>query len=144
MKKLLLYIIGVSMAVASCDIETSDNGQLDGFWQLRTVDTLATNGVKDMRETGLTWSFQHRLLELRDVKGQQRTLYFSFSHSGDALVLTNPYISARDEGDIKVEETDVLKPYGINHLEEHFQVLTLTSSHMVLQTDELRLDFRKY
>ncbi|MDY2692200.1 MAG: lipocalin-like domain-containing protein, partial [Prevotella sp.] len=30
------------MLVSSCDMETSDNGDFDGYWQLASVDTLAT------------------------------------------------------------------------------------------------------
>ena len=38
----LLYIFIVLMMFAACDIHTSDNGDLDGYWQLRSVDTLST------------------------------------------------------------------------------------------------------
>ena len=34
MKRLLYIIIGVTMLLVSCDKEDSDNGNLDGFWQI--------------------------------------------------------------------------------------------------------------
>ena len=30
--------------IAACDIHTSDNGYLDGYWQLKSVDTLSNGG----------------------------------------------------------------------------------------------------
>ena len=40
--KRLIFVLTICMALVACDIETSGNGDLDGFWQLRQVDTLAT------------------------------------------------------------------------------------------------------
>ena len=42
MRKGLLSILmaGVGMLMASCELEMSDNGKLDGFWQLRRLGTL--------------------------------------------------------------------------------------------------------
>lgn len=41
----LLYIFFVLLMFAACDIHTSDNGDLDGYWQLRSVDTLSTGAL---------------------------------------------------------------------------------------------------
>ena len=38
-----IWALGVSV-LAGCDIETSDNGDLDGMWRLESVDTLASGG----------------------------------------------------------------------------------------------------
>ena len=59
MKKLYIYIIGVMLLMVGCDVESSDNGNLDGFWQMTTkTDKYAKCGAVDMRDSGLTWSFQ--------------------------------------------------------------------------------------
>ena len=36
----LLYIFTMLLMLAACDIHTSNNGDLDGYWQLSSVDTL--------------------------------------------------------------------------------------------------------
>ena len=50
----------------SCELETSGNGDLDGFWHLVQVDTLQTGGVNDTSKELFFWSFQVNLLELSD------------------------------------------------------------------------------
>ena len=47
MKISILCIVPVLllMSLTSCEIETSENGDLDGYWHLEQVDTLATGGV---------------------------------------------------------------------------------------------------
>ena len=38
----------LAAGMQSCEIETSHNGDLDGFWHLTGVDTLATGGKRDL------------------------------------------------------------------------------------------------
>lgn len=55
MKHFLFFIIGIGLLLTSCDIETSDNGDLDGYWHLVRVDTLATGVSSDLSETRVFW-----------------------------------------------------------------------------------------
>jgi len=146
MKHIYLYIIGALMLMASCDLHTSDNGELDGFWQLQAVDTLATGGGSDMRTSQITWAVQSSLLEVRiaDQLNNKTDFMFLFKHKNDTLLLYNPYIIDRQNGDVAVEDSNLLKPYGIHELEPQFQILELNDSKMILQSDSLRLYFRKY
>ena len=64
MKKLLFLVPLAAILCLSCELETSDNGDLDGFWQLKQVDTLQ-GGTKDMRGSGVFWAVQTDLLEAR-------------------------------------------------------------------------------
>ena len=47
MKKIIgiLFFAVLVFTLSSCEIETSQNGDLDGFWHLEQVDTLATGGT---------------------------------------------------------------------------------------------------
>ena len=49
---LLLFIL---LLPAACDIESTDNGNLDGFWHLEQVDTLATGGSLNLKEQKIFW-----------------------------------------------------------------------------------------
>ncbi len=139
--KRLVYIMALAAMLGSCTLETSDNGKLDGLWQLYSLDSLATGASADMRGSHVFWAVQHRLLEARNKETQ---VLFRFNNTGDSLLLSDPYINNRDLSDIKVTDAAMLAPLGINNLGEHFGIKALSSDKMVLETPTLRLYFRKY
>ena len=146
MKRLFLYIIGIGLLMAGCDKESSDNGDLDGFWQMteKMDGFCGTMGGADMRQSGLTWAFQGHILELRDVTDHQKDIMMSFEHKGGELRVYNPYFVERDSGDIKITDATPLIPYGISQPDDTFQVVELSSSEMVLSSTNCSLRFRKY
>ena len=105
---------------ASCEIETSDNGDLDGFWHLERVDTIRTGGRLDLKDEYVFWAVQKDLLNACDRHGNDRM-----------------------NGDPAVDDAGMLRPFGVNALDETFGVERLTGSKMVLSTEELRLSFTK-
>lgn len=133
------------LTLAACDWESSDNGNLDGFWQMTDVDTLATGGHENVKEKALTWSFQGRIMEVRQATHKGTPIYiFKFSHEGDVLKTFNPYLNDRDKEDPLVEDVKDIEPFGFTALSQQFKVLKLTSSRLILQSTTLRLTFRKY
>jgi len=144
MKRLLIYIIGIGLLMAACDIERSDNGDFDGLWQLYAVDTLPAGGTADMRLSQIVWCVQGTLLELRQGSDVEKDYICNFELTEQMLKLSNPYLSKRDSGDIRVNDVDRLRLFGINQLEEQFKVLQLTDSRMDLESETLKLHFRKY
>ena len=142
MKKFILYIAGC-LLFTSCGIEFSDNGKLDGFWQLMSADTLINQHTLDLKTSGRTWAFQGRLLEMRDTKVVCSYVYFNFIHRGDSLLLDAPYRSERDSDDLKVTDIREVSPYGVNGLSEGFAVESLANDKMILRSKTLRLRLRK-
>lgn len=145
MKKLRFLFFAVLLSMfASCDLETSDNGDLDGFWHLVSVDTWANsaNPHTDLSEVKIFWAFQMKLLQLR---GTGQELYMRFLHENNTLRLYDPHLKDREKGDPIVDESTLhfLFPYGINSKEETFQVIQLDGDEMVLQNSTLRLSFCK-
>lgn len=69
MGKTIMFLVAVFMSscLMSCDLETSDNGKLDGFWHLERIDTLATGRALDMSGEKVFWSFQVNLLQLQEA-----------------------------------------------------------------------------
>ncbi len=132
---LLLSAVVMMTLLTNCDIEGSDNGALDGFWQL-TEMTVWEDGVQtgptDMRESGIYWGVQGDLLRIGST-------YFDFEHNGNTLRLWNPF-----RGNTYVEDAEELKRYGLYSLEETFTVEQLTGSEMTLRTEIVRLKLRKY
>lgn len=142
MKK-ITFLFAALLLLTSCEIEFSNNGKLDGFWQMIAVDTLATQHTSDLKTSGRTWAFQGRLLEMRDTKGGYSDLYFSFEHRGDSLFLDSPYLSDRDADDIKITDVNIVKPYGVNGLKEGFEIESLSNNKLILRSKTLRLMLRK-
>lgn len=129
----------------SCELETSGNGDLDGFWHLVQVDTLQTGGVKDTSKELFFWSFQVNLLEFSDRSYQIPIFMARFNHENGQLKVTQPCLYNRDEGNEMVTEENVkdISPYGLNALEETFRVEELSGSRMTLSNGTLRLYFKK-
>lgn len=141
---IVIFFIGVCMLfVCSCELETSNNGDLDGMWHLVRVDTLSTSGVKYMEDDKIYWLFQFKLLQLEDKSGNKVSLLMRFEHKDNILRLYDPYIYDRTNGDKPLTDISLSAPYGVNSLEENFSIESLENGKMVLCTESLRLYFRK-
>lgn len=141
--KYLSILFALMFCLSACELETSHNGKLNGWWLLTAVDTLQTGGHANVEAQQCTWAFQGRLLELRDVPGQRGDYLLSFTQHDDDLLLSHPYFSARDSGDIAVQTPQPLHPYGIQTLSEQFSITAIDRQCMVLTSASLRLYFRK-
>jgi len=144
MKRLLILFIitAFCMLVVSCELEVSDNGKLDGFWQLYSMDNLSEGISVDMRSQQVSWSFQNRImLAKRDVR---KEVVFYFEHRADSLFMSDPYFSDREVEDVKVLRPEELNELGIFKLKEEYKILELSNNTMRLQSDMARLTFRKY
>lgn len=143
----LLFILTLCILVVSCELETSGNKELDGYWQMSRVDTLSTGGVADTREALVFWGVQGKLLQIRFSESGSflgEGLLFRFNKDDKNLTLMSPVIHHLYEADEPIDDVEVLKSFGIFHLEEVFDIENLDDNEMVLTNDSLRLYFRKY
>jgi hypothetical protein len=150
MKKIFNFLIAMLPLLASCELETSDNGDFDGYWHLVGVDTLANAKHKDLSQQRIFWAVQFHLIQLRgadrkDEGGNGREYYEQFKLDQSQLTLSNPHEKDREAGDpvITEERLDEIQAYGINALTEHFDVLRLNKDEMLLKSSTLQLQFRK-
>ena len=90
MKKIFLLAASLVLATSCGDlIETSDNGNLDGYWQLAQVDTLATGVTADMTDSKVFWGVQGKFLNVLDTHEAPSYGYmFRFQHTADSLWLS--------------------------------------------------------
>ena len=152
--KSLLAVLATLFLLASCNVETSDNGPLDGFWHLERVDTLATGGTTDYHKGYVFWGVQKDLMYIKDSSnGSVGAYYLRFNQTHDSLHITKIYLDHGHEdnpnheqgGDIPVEAIDNnLRQLGINALPEHFKKEALNANRMILSTEKLRLKFKKF
>lgn len=146
MKKVSYILLTLLMLAActSCELETSTNGALDGYWRLQQVDTLQTKGTADLSAQRLFWSVQGKVLMLNDLDYRYPECVMEFEHRDQRLMLHRPLISDRTKGDPVIDDVKILYPYGIRRLDEQFEVERLDGSHMVLRGEQLRLVFTKF
>jgi len=145
--KRIVYILMLSVMLVSCELETSGNKELDGYWQMSQVDTLSTGGVADTREALVYWGVQGKLLQIRfseNGKFLGEGLLFRFNRDNGMLTLSSPILHHLYETDEPISDVELLKPFGIFNLEEVFSIEELNDDVMVLASDTLRLHFRRY
>lgn len=146
--RIVVFIIAAisCFATTSCTIERSNNWRLDGYWHLGMIDTLQTGGVLDLSQKRLFWAFQVRLLQVVDRDGvlDSYLFYFDYTKKGKTLQVHHPRVYDKVAGDPVVEDQSVYKEYGINALSEPFEIKELTSSSLVLESDKLRLRFKRF
>lgn len=141
---LTILTLGVMAAMLqSCDIETNDNGSLDGYWHLVQVDSIATGKSTSYAEETFFWAVQSKLLVVKNPSIGQSYL-FHFTYSNNILHLSNPRENNRETGDAAVTDVQKLAPYGINAMEEQFTAETLNGRNMVLSSPSVRLHFVKF
>lgn len=143
---LLLALTILLTALPSCSVlHVSDNDDLDGFWMLTEVDTLATAGNLQMREQRVFWSFQGYLMQTQWLSHNAKDAFvYRFAHNEDKLVVSSPCLYNRVDGDQPISEVDTLRPMGINDVEESFKIERLDRKRMTLNDGVLRLYFEKY
>lgn len=140
MKRLFYYIFALTFAaiIYSCDIiEPSQNGGLSGRWHLMSVDTLATGGIKDCSAEALYWNIEGNLLNVNR--------HFTRITNKDKVLYTEGlFVDDFGNDDPATEDISPLQPYGINALNESFEIERNNGSRLVLKSQMLRLLFRKF
>lgn len=133
------------LAMASCGdlVERSGNGKLDGYWKLKTIDTLSTGNQLDASQQLKFLAVQGKILMLDD-RGAGLQFIFQFNHSNGTLTTYDARLSDRTKGDPLLQSTDSIAPFGFNSLEETFTVEQLTGGKLVLNDGTLRLHFIKF
>lgn len=145
-----IFLITVCLVFVLCTscgdlIETSNNGKLDGYWQLAQVDTLGSETSVDMTESKVFWGVQGKFFTMLDTQQSPSYGYmFRFKHTGDSLLLYDGRVNNRDVSDSLLTNVDELRGLGVNYLEERFLIERLSNSRMVLRDSILRLHFRKF
>lgn len=137
-----LFSIVCLAALSACDIESSGNGDLDGYWRLEQVDSLNGRQGVAYADKQIFWSFQHDLIELSNL--HDNSIIYRLKEENRVLFLEQPCMFDRADGDTPITDLEVLRPYGVNALQEQFRIVSLESEVLVLESSVLRLSFRKY
>lgn len=139
------------LLLTGCSIETSDNGVLDGRWQLMEINYFdGSNRKVETKEQLIFWDIQYKLISIHSMSGKLHDLLTEeslcrFNYTKDSLKLSDFYRHFR-EADQKIDDplTTYFQKTGINGIKANFAVLHLDSKSMLLQSDYAKLSFRKF
>lgn len=146
---MMVAFVAISMfAFSSCELESSDNGKLDGFWHLESIDSLENGKTVDMSKLHVFWGIEYKLIAATQYDNNTERMFFRFEQTSDSLKITQAFINHGHQdngGDIPLTEvTNDLRYYGINNLPEGFAKEALSGSKVILRSKTLRLKFKKF
>ena len=146
---MMVAFVAISMfAFSSCELESSDNGKLDGFWHLESIDSLENGKTVDMSKLHVFWGIEYKLIAATQYDNNTEWMFFRFEQTSDSLKITQAFNNHGHQdngGDIPLTEvTNDLRYYGINNLPEGFAKEALSGSKMILRSKTLRLKFKKF
>lgn len=154
MKKSLFTIALAVLGLTACDnFHTSGNGKLDGFWQMTHVDTLSTGNTADVTSQMIFWAVQSELIELSNRQQSVSSdldippILFRFERADDKLILLGdpkPRVSSRKKSDSDFASAPECGYYGLSERGDTLRILQLEKEKMTLESEKLRMYFRKY
>jgi hypothetical protein len=137
--------------LSACDLNTSNNGDFDGYWQFSQIDTLKTGRSGDVRKLRVFWSVQAKLLEINNLTYPEKNVLFHFSKASQAVHLKDPVANFGGRSDSIISSPSTLVPYGViatfnadHRLEALFHIDLLHDDNMILSNGQYRLHFRRY
>lgn len=161
MKKSLYRLLAwlMPLLLLACD-KLPNNGDLDGMWQLMTVEHHASGEVVDLSNTQHYWSFRLRLVQFSAHKGINTSVFYAhFTHDGNTIHLYDfcsqaKYEKETDDNEwVSPAQANIFTPWGFvpqpdpsnpNKTTTSFHVEQLTSSSLILSNSTTTLSFRKF
>lgn len=145
---LLASYIAAAAALCSCD-KVPMNGDLDGMWQLMTIQTPDT--LRNMKSDRAYVSFQLHLTQWNDLK-TNRYFYSHFIHTADSLFFfdiahhSKHAVDDNEDEWVTAEEMHdgLFDCWGIHQLNPHYRVMKLDSRSLELRQADTTLTFRKF
>ena len=123
------------------------NGDLDGFWQVKSIENKQT-GEMTVCNGDIYYSFQQELVLVSYVSptiptGQMKENYVAyFTHENDSITMTDFRLYL--DKDATQATLPELAKFGLYETYNRFQVEKLDSRSLILNSKKSRIVFRKY
>ena len=145
-------VFGVLLVVllSGCD-KTPINGDLDGMWQLQSIET--PEGTTQTKERRVYLCIQLHLAEWWNPAQMNEFHFFShFTHQGDSLCFFDlcrasaHTATGSDDTPLTAKEMaeGALESWGIHTLDTRYRIRRLSSRHLELEKDDTVYAFRKF
>ncbi len=134
-------------ALVGCD-KVPMNGDLDGMWQILTIQT--PQGVREMKAERVYLSIQLKLCQWNHANS---CLYSHFQHEGDSLFFfdfahDSRHRTKEDDNEWVTEDEmqnkKVMDVWGIHNLNARYRVIELNGDNLTLQSADTIISFRKF
>lgn len=142
----ILIILLAGVLAASCE-SYQINGNLDGFWQVKSIENKQTGEVTQCKGD-IYYSFQRELVLISHVSssiptGQVKENYIAyFSHEQDSIIMTDFRIYI----DKNAPQAPIpkLEKFGLYDIYNTFFIEKLNRSSLILNSDKTRIVLTKY
>lgn len=147
MKKIIYSILAACTLAWTTSCGDYDiNGDLDGMWHLRTVETLADNSVENVKEQCVYYSIQQNLISVKRLYKPNSTEQYKqhigrFVHTGDSLILHDFRVFQKES---IVATTEDLAPFYLVGTTSRYAIKKLNTDEMVLRTGLQEFTFKKF
>jgi hypothetical protein len=130
-------------ATCACDKAPND-GDLDGNWQLVSVQEDAQSSVKEVKGERLYVGFRRGIALYYSVGSTSHlNVYAHYTHTSDSLFVYD-FASASDDTNPFYTTPEPLKLFYITHLRESYAIEQLSGDQMWLSQGEKKLQYRKF
>lgn len=142
----ILIILLAGALATSCE-SYQINGNLDGFWQVKSIENKQTGEVTHCKGD-IYYSFQRELVLISYVSpniptGQTKKNYIAyFTHENDVITMTDFRIYIDREG--KQAPLSELGKFGLYETFNTFNVEKLNNTSLILNSDKTRIVLTKY
>lgn len=123
------------------------NGDLDGFWQVKSIENKQTGEITNCNGD-IYYSFQQELVLVSYVSptiptGQMKENYIAyFTHENDSITMSDFRLYL--DKDATQATLPELAKFGLYETYNRFQVEKLDSRSLILNSEKSRIVFRKY
>lgn len=141
MKKAHIILLLSFMLNTACG-DFDINGNLDGMWHLRTVETFTDNHPKDVKEERIYYSIQQHLIRLKKHNLEGQSAFIGrFIHQKDSLILHNLVVFQNEGIAATPEELDM---FYLDGSISRYKVKKLNADEMILRSQFRELVFKKF
>lgn len=145
----LLCVLATAALLDACD-KTPINGDLDGMWQLMTVQT--PGHTREAKNDQVYMCIQLHMVEWRYVRDDKIHFYSHFRQQSDSLYIMDlshaSTHSAIGSDDVPVTASEMalgaMEPWGIHTLDMRYRIRQLDADHLSLEKADTLYTFRKF
>lgn len=147
MKKIIYSILtACTLAWTTSCGDYDINGDLDGMWHLRTIETLANNSVENVKEQCVYYSIQQNLISVKRLYKPNSTEQYKqhigrFIHTSDSLILHDFRVFQKES---IVATAEDLAPFYLVGTTSRYAIKKLDADEMVLRTGSQEFTFKKF
>lgn len=151
---MLVAAIAMLYTLAGCN-KWSDNGALDGMWQVLTIENLRSGKVTDVKDAQRYYCINLHVVSLtycapNTLKDFHMTGNLAYDRHSGSLDLDFPvrdYSKDKPHPDKVVTDQEVLdslRPYGLYSIRTHLQVEKVNGSRLVMRSDSVLITCRRF